>query len=154
MRINCGGSAVTVDVCPVIMSQEALQTALRHRILSRCTHGSTIAYATPPPATETNRVPARVALEQAAGLGLNLPAVGGLEWWRYAMGVELEHGTLLLGENGLTNVTGDSWRQTARIALAHVLEFPDYYQRLARMEQEADVYWSKQATRPSVILEQ
>jgi len=70
------------------------------------------------------------------------------------MGVELEHGTLLLGENGLTNVTGDSWRQTARIALAHVLEFPDYYQRLARMEQEAEQYWSKQATRPSVILEQ
>ena len=36
-----------------------------------------------------------------------------------------------------TDVTGDDPSLTGKIALAHMKEFPDYYERLARMEQEA-----------------
>ena len=37
--------------------------------------------------------------------------------------IELEHGTV----NPLTNVTNDDLLITAKIALAHLNEFPDYY---------------------------
>jgi hypothetical protein len=30
---------------------------------------------------------------------------------------------------------------TAKIALAHLNEFPDYYTRLERMEKDAESYW-------------
>ena len=55
------------------------------------------------------------------------------EQFRDGMTVELEHGLHDL----LTNVTGDDPHVTAKIALAHLNEFPDYYTRLARMEEEA-----------------
>ena len=32
---------------------------------------------------------------------------------------------------------------TAKIALAHLNEFPDYYTRLALMETEAEAYWAE-----------
>jgi hypothetical protein len=32
---------------------------------------------------------------------------------------------------------------TAKIALAHLREFPDYYTRLKRLEDEAEAYWSQ-----------
>jgi hypothetical protein len=56
-----------------------------------------------------------------------------VEQFRLGMDVELEHGLHDL----LTNVTGDEPTVTAKIALAHLKEFPDYYTRLARMEAEA-----------------
>jgi hypothetical protein len=34
-------------------------------------------------------------------------------------------------------VTGDDQVATGKIALVHLNEFPDYYTRLARMEEEA-----------------
>ena len=49
------------------------------------------------------------------------------------MEVELEHGLHDL----LTNVTDDDPVVTGKIALAHLNEFPDYYVRLERMEEEA-----------------
>ena len=49
------------------------------------------------------------------------------------MDVELEHGL----HEVLTNVTDDDPLVTAKIALAHLREFPDYYTRLERMEEEA-----------------
>lgn len=55
------------------------------------------------------------------------------------MDVELEHGT----ENSLTNVTNDDPLTTGKIALAHLNEFPDYYTRLDKMEEEADKFWGK-----------
>jgi hypothetical protein len=33
---------------------------------------------------------------------------------------------------------------TAKIARAHLNEFPDYYTRLATMEAEAEAYWDAQ----------
>lgn len=56
-----------------------------------------------------------------------------VEQLRLGMVVELEHGL----HDHLTNVTDDEPLVTAKIALAHLREFPDYYTRLERMEQEA-----------------
>ncbi len=50
------------------------------------------------------------------------------------MNVELEHGTV----DPETNVTNDDPLMTAKIALAHLREFPDYYIRLEKMEHEAE----------------
>jgi len=56
-----------------------------------------------------------------------------VEQFRMGMDVELEHGLHDL----LTNVTDSDPTVTGKIALAHLNEFPDYYTRLARMEEEA-----------------
>jgi len=56
-----------------------------------------------------------------------------VEQFRSGMDVELEHGL----QDPATNVTDDEPSVTARIALAHLNEFPDYYTRLERMEEEA-----------------
>ncbi|MCW3057240.1 MAG: hypothetical protein JWO21_1209 [Solirubrobacterales bacterium] len=61
-----------------------------------------------------------------------------VEQFRMGMDVELEHGTHDLE----TNVTGDDVTVTAKIARAHLNEFPDYYSRLAVMESEAEAYWA------------
>lgn len=39
-------------------------------------------------------------------------------------------------------MTGDDPVVTGKIALAHMKEFPDYYDRLQRMEQEAERAWA------------
>jgi uncharacterized protein DUF5661 len=56
-----------------------------------------------------------------------------LEQFRAGMDVEYEHGS----HDPQTDVTGDDPITTGKIALAHMKEFPDYYDRLRRMEQEA-----------------
>jgi hypothetical protein len=56
-----------------------------------------------------------------------------VEQFRRGMEVELEHGVRGL----LTNVTDDDPVVTGKIALAHLNEFPDYYTRLERLEEEA-----------------
>ncbi|MFA4819303.1 MAG: DUF5661 family protein [Patescibacteria group bacterium] len=60
-----------------------------------------------------------------------------LEQFRAGLDVELEHGTV----SPATNVTNDDQLLTAKIALAHLNEFPDYYTRLAKMEKEAESFW-------------
>jgi len=61
------------------------------------------------------------------------------EQFRMGLDVELEHGT----RTKLTNVTDDDPLQTGKIAYAHLLEFPDYYDRLGKLEKDADAYWKK-----------
>jgi hypothetical protein len=56
-----------------------------------------------------------------------------VEQFRSGMDVELEHGL----HDPTTNVTDDDAVTTGKIALAHLNEFPDYYTRLERMEEEA-----------------
>jgi CBS domain-containing protein len=56
-----------------------------------------------------------------------------LEQLRIGMEVEREHGR----RDPLTNVTDDDPLLTAKIALAHLRELPDYYIRLAAMEADA-----------------
>jgi hypothetical protein len=63
-----------------------------------------------------------------------------VEQFRMGMDVELEHGTRDLEPN----VTDDDVGITAKIARAHLNEFPDYYSRLAVMEAEAETYWAAQ----------
>lgn len=57
---------------------------------------------------------------------------------RAGMDVELEHGTRFPD----LDVTGNDPVVTAKIALAHLREFPDYYERLGAMEREADAAWA------------
>ncbi|WP_321419949.1 DUF5661 family protein [uncultured Methanomethylovorans sp.] len=70
----------------------------------------------------------------------------GIKWdkfdvdqFRRGMDVELEHGS----RDSMTNVTNDDPLMTGKIALAHLNEFPDYYDRLERMEKEAEEFWNK-----------
>jgi hypothetical protein len=48
------------------------------------------------------------------------------------MDVELEHGR----HEPATNLTDDDPIVTGKLALAHLNEFPDYYTRLERMEEQ------------------
>lgn len=76
-------------------------------------------------------------------IGIDWPSAPfDVEEFRTGMDVELEHGL----HDVLTNVTDDDPHTTAKIALAHLHEFPDYYTRLARMEREAEEYWSTRGT--------
>lgn len=85
--------------------------------------------------TETR---ATFTAEEARRIGAEI----GIDWptspfdveeFRRGMDVELEHGR----HDPATDVTGDDPQTTAKIARAHLNEFPDYYTRLARMEEEA-----------------
>ena len=78
--------------------------------------------------------------EVAKGIGEKL----GIDWskfdieqFRMGMDVELEHGKV----DPHTNVTDDDPLVTGKIALAHLNEFPDYYDRLHEMEEEAEEFW-------------
>ena len=63
-----------------------------------------------------------------------------LEQFRIGMNVEYEHGA----HDPQTDVTGDDPILTGKIALAHIeKEFPDYYERLERMEKEAEREWAE-----------
>ena len=62
-----------------------------------------------------------------------------VDQFRRGLDVELEHGLC----SSETNVTNDDLLITGKIALAHLREFPDYYDRLEKMEEEADKYWEK-----------
>ena len=61
-----------------------------------------------------------------------------LEQFRAGMDVEFEHGS----HDPETDVTGDDPIITGKIALAHMKEFPDYYERLEKMESEAERDWA------------
>ena len=81
--------------------------------------------------------------EQAREIGEKL----GIKWdkfdveqFRQGMDVEMEHGTV----DPITNVSDDDPVITGKIALAHLNEFPDYYTRLDKMEEEADAFWESQ----------
>jgi len=78
--------------------------------------------------------------EEAKKIGEQL----GIDWskfdveqFRSGMDVELEHGVT----DPHTNVSNDDPLTTGKIALAHLNEFPDYYTRLKKMEDEAEAYW-------------
>jgi Protein of unknown function (DUF5661) len=62
-----------------------------------------------------------------------------VEQLRIGMNVELEHGL----HDPRTNVSDDDSHVTAKIALAHLNEFPDYYTRLEQMEEEAKRDWAE-----------
>lgn len=57
-----------------------------------------------------------------------------IEQFRIGLEVELEHGLI----DPVTNITNDDLTMTAKIALAHLKEIPDYYTRLKKMKAEAE----------------
>ena len=78
--------------------------------------------------------------QEAKAIGNNL----GVNWndvrldeFTKGVNVEFEHGT----RYPETNVTNDDKAMTGKIAWAHLKEFPDYYTRLEKMENEAEEYW-------------
>lgn len=80
--------------------------------------------------------------EQAQEIGNKL----GIDWskfdveqFRMGMDVELEHGLI----DPSTNVTNDDPVLTGKIVLAHLNEYPDYYTRLYKLEDEAEAFWEK-----------
>jgi hypothetical protein len=84
----------------------------------------------------------RTTLDEATRVGDEI----GVDWHRFdleqfraGMDVEYEHGK----RDPQTDVTGDDPVVTGKIALAHMKEFPDYYDRLQRMEQEAEQDWAR-----------
>ncbi|GAF73517.1 unnamed protein product [marine sediment metagenome] len=83
-----------------------------------------------------------VSAEQAQQLGDRL----GVDWnevpleeLRKGIEVEYEHGS----KDPDTNVSNNDPMITAKIAWAHIKEFPDYYERLDKMEAEAKKFWSR-----------
>ena len=79
------------------------------------------------------------AREIGDGIGVDWTAIP-VEEFRLGLSIELEHGA----RDPHTDVTGDDPLLTGKIALAHLKEFSDYYTRLAKMEVEAEEYWSRQ----------
>jgi len=87
----------------------------------------------------------RTTIEEARRVG----DVIGIDWdeldleqFRAGMDVELEHGS----HDPQTDVTHDDPIITGKIALAHMKEFPDYYERLERMEAEAEREWAAKSS--------
>lgn len=70
-----------------------------------------------------------------------------IDFGEFMQGVkeELEHGCDFspASDPNQTNVTNDDLPSTAKIALAHLYEVPDYYTRLEQLEDEGEIHWSK-----------
>jgi APA family basic amino acid/polyamine antiporter len=101
---------------------------------------SRLGVATPAPGLDQNAAVHRRTVSTAeaeavlAALHLDPAAVAwDVEQFRMGLESELGHGRV----DPDTNVTDDDLVVTGRIALAHLVEIPDYYTRLARMEAEA-----------------
>jgi len=82
----------------------------------------------------------KFTVDEARQLGEQL----GIDWQHFeveqfqmGLNVELEHGA----HDPETDVTDNNPLLTAKIAWAHLKEFPDYYTRLEKMEEEAEAYW-------------
>lgn len=84
-------------------------------------------------------------LKQAKAIGDQI----GINWddfdlGEFAQGIkeELEHGDAM-GFGDATNVTKDDLVMTARIALAHLHELPNYYTLLEDMEGRGEAFWEQ-----------
>ena len=83
-------------------------------------------------------------MEEAKIIGLKM----GINWrkfdvdqFRRGLNIELEHGKIHTD----TNVSNDEPLVTGKIALAHLNEFPDYYDRLEKLEKEANKFWNSKS---------
>ena len=88
--------------------------------------------------TEQQRTTAEEAKRVGDEIGVDWSRLD-LKQFRAGMDVELEHGT----HDPQTDVTHDDPIVTGKIALAHMKEFPDYYERLEKMEREAERDWAE-----------
>ncbi len=92
------------------------------------------------------RITKSQAIKAGKKLGVDFDVVEPTTLWR-GMIVELEHGR----RRGISNVTNDNLLMTAKIALAHLEEFPDYYDALEAMEKKLKKKWSTR-TKPNIFL--
>jgi len=77
------------------------------------------------------------AREVAVKLGIDWASVDyHLEDFLEGMNVELEHGTVDMN----TNITNDDALMTAKIALAHLNEGGEYYEKLEKMEKNMEMH--------------
>jgi Protein of unknown function (DUF5661) len=90
--------------------------------------------------TEQRRTTTEEAKRVGDAIGVNWMRFD-LEQFRMGMDVEFEHGS----HDPQTDVTGDDPIVTGKIALAHMKEFPDYYERLERMERDAEREWAEKS---------
>jgi hypothetical protein len=88
--------------------------------------------------TETKRTSIDEARRVGDAIGVDWERFD-LDQFRRGMDVEYEHGT----HDPQTDVTHDDPILTGKIAFAHMKEFPDYYDRLERMEREAERDWAE-----------
>jgi hypothetical protein len=89
--------------------------------------------------TETQRTSIDEARRVGDAIGVDWDRFD-LDQFRKGMDVEYEHGS----HDPQTDVTHDDPILTGKIALAHMKEFPDYYERLERMEKDAERERSEQ----------
>lgn len=80
-----------------------------------------------------------------AKFGINLNNVS-LDTIKKGISVEMEHGY----KAGLyMNLINDDILQAFKIAMAHIDEFPDYYERLEKLEKEAEIFWKNKIIKPN-----
>lgn len=93
-----------------------------------------------PPASE---VSTQRATELAAKLRLNLQKVGGIEWWQFALQSERDQLELVFSvDRALAVPAGvDLTEIAARVALAKLKKWPDWYERLKQTEDRAIRHW-------------
>ena len=84
--------------------------------------------------TETRRTTSEEARRVGDVIGVDWSRFD-LEQFRAGMDVEFEHGS----HDAQTDVTGDDPIVTGKIAWAHLLEMPDYYERLEALERSTHV---------------
>lgn len=69
----------------------------------------------------------------------------GIDWRQFAIkqfqqGLNVEYGRV--GREPELDSINDDVLHSGKIALAHLIEYPEYYSRLAVMNKEADEYWA------------
>jgi hypothetical protein len=90
------------------------------------------------------------AIAVAKKLNINLETYFAITpaMWTFAINVELEHASLL-SEFGVKNKE-EYFLFAGKIAIAHLLEYPDYYTRLKEMEKIAKKFW-KNKIQPKIF---
>lgn len=88
------------------------------------------------------------AIKLAKKYNINLEIIP-INEWQYGLNVELEHGSKL---SKLTNITKNNKDITTKIVISHILESPNYYKHLKKIEEKMDKYWSTR-DKPNIFLE-
>ena len=89
-----------------------------------------------------------IAKNLAKKYKINLDVVDFNEF-HFGLNVELEHGKKI---SKITNIINDNIDLVCRIVIAHLIEFPDYYKYLKKMEIKAEKYWKKH-NKPNIFIE-
>jgi hypothetical protein len=88
-----------------------------------------------------------IALAKKYNINLNIIDIN---FFHYGLNVEREHGSLF--KLPIVNITNDDPDMTVKIVIAHIFEDPHYYQRLKKMENDAEKYWSSRK-KPNIFIE-